>query len=144
MSELYIQLCSSTAKSPEKKSELAAGYDIYSDTNGIIPPRESRLISTGIKIRMPEGVYGRIASRSGLSVRCGIDVGAGVIDRDYQGEIKILLRNHSDQPFEYNTNNPIAQLILEKYLSVNISITNDIESFGKTARGTSGFGSTDG
>ena len=95
------------------------------------------LIPTGWKFKLPPGTYGRIAPRSGLSLK-GIDVGAGVIDRDYRGEIKVLLINNSAQPFAVNKGDRIAQLICEKI--VYPYIKEDILDY--TTRGDKGFGST--
>lgn len=63
---------------------------------------------------MPAGTYGRIAPRSGLAVKNFIDVGAGVIDADYRGQVKILLFNHADVDFEVKEGDRVAQLILER------------------------------
>lgn len=76
------------AKSPLYASEFAAGADIYSSENVLIPPRGNRLISTGIAVAIPADHYGRLAPRSGLASKYSIDTGAGVIDADYRGEIK--------------------------------------------------------
>ena len=65
----------------------------------VIPQRGKTLIRTGLSFSIPQGSYGRIAPRSGLAVKHSIDVGAGVIDCDYRGEIRVLLFNHSDKDF---------------------------------------------
>src|ERR1700709_1592451 len=82
--------------------------------------------------------YVRIASRSGLAKR-GIDVGAGVVDADYRGEIQALLINNSTIPFQVEIGDRIAQLILERIVMANPSTADGLPS---TARGTQGFGST--
>jgi dUTP pyrophosphatase len=128
---------------PKKEHEDDAGYDIYAFDSIHISPMGQALISTQVKMHMPPGVYGRIASRSGLSAKSGIEVGAGVIDRGYRGDIKVLLRNFSDKVYSVSKGDKIAQLILTPYLSVpvkEVPSLNDI--FGNTARGINGFGST--
>jgi dUTP pyrophosphatase len=128
---------------PKKEHEDDAGYDIYAFDSHHIPPMGQALVSTQVKMQMPNGVYGRIASRSGLSVKYGIEVGAGVIDRGYRGDIKVLLRNFSDKLYTVSKGDKIAQLILTPYLSVpvkEVQSLNDI--FGNTTRGANGFGST--
>ena len=88
---------------------------------------------------IPEGNYGRIAPRSGLAAKHSIDVGAGVIDCDYRGEVKVLLFNLSDVDFELKANERIAQLIIEKYTPTDIA---EVEDLDATVRGKGGFGST--
>ena len=126
---------------PTRSTTDAAGYDLYSVEDKTIPPFEKLLIDTGISIQLPEGTYGRIAPRSGLASRHFIDVGAGVIDRDYQGEIKVLLFNFSTTNFEIGKGDRIAQLIIEKNMTPETEIVTTLGS--QTERGTRGFGSTD-
>ncbi len=87
------------AELPYKGSALAAGYDLVSAEEISVPSKNKQLVSTGISMAIPEGYYGRVAPRSGLAVKNFIDVGAGVIDSDYRGEVKVLLFNFSDQEF---------------------------------------------
>jgi dUTP pyrophosphatase len=97
------------------------------------------MVSTGIAIGIPNGTYGRVAPRSGLAAKHGIDVGAGVIDPDYTGEVKVILFNNSDNDFEIKKGDRIAQLILEKVLTPEIK---ELGELAKTLRGEGGFGST--
>ena len=85
---------------PVKGSPFAAGYDMHALTDATVPARGKVLVSTGIAMAIPEGNYGRIAPRSGLAAKHSIDVGAGVIDCDYRGEVKVLLFNLSDVDFQ--------------------------------------------
>lgn len=94
---------------------------------------------TDLAIAVPEGTYGRVAPRSGLSVNYGICVGAGVIDADYRGNVQVLLFNHSDEDFEVKRGARVAQLILERAETPEVL---EVDTVGATARGTSGFGST--
>ena len=84
---------------PSKGSEHAAGYDLFSIEDTSVPAKGKKLISTGISMQIPIGNYGRIAPRSGLAAKNFIDVGAGVIDADYRGEVKVLLFNFADTDF---------------------------------------------
>jgi len=86
----------------------------YSAQNTTIPAHGRALVDTDISIAVPAGTYGRIAPRSGLAVKNFIDVGAGVIDADYRGQVKILLFNHADSDFEVKEGDRVAQLILER------------------------------
>ena len=124
---------------PTRGSDSAVGYDLYSNMDCLIRSSERGLVSTGITIVLPSGVYGRIAPRSGLAVKHGIQVGAGVIDPDYTGEVKVVLFNHGEKDFEIKKGDRIAQLILEKCETPPIEEINIVE---ETDRGSEGFGST--
>jgi dUTP pyrophosphatase len=87
---------------------------------------------------LPYGTYGRIAPRSGLAVS-GIDVGAGVIDLDYTGEVKVLVINTNNTPYNIDIGDRIAQLIVEK---IATPVIIQVEALDNTARGSMGFGST--
>lgn len=137
---LKIQLRSENATVPTKGSATAAGYDIYSSEDCIIKAEDQALVSTDISFTVPVGTYGRIAPRSGLAVKHGIQTGAGVVDRDYTGEVKIVLFNHSKKDFEIKKGDRIAQLILEKIVDDAEIVV--VESLEESERGAGGFGST--
>jgi dUTP pyrophosphatase len=80
----------------------------------IIPPGDRTRVNTEIALVAPPGTYARIAPRSGLAVKHGIDIGTGVIDEDYRGEIKVVLINNSSISFQVRPGDKIAQLILNK------------------------------
>jgi dUTP pyrophosphatase len=88
---------------------------------------------------LPNGVYGRVAPRSGLAVKHGIQVGAGVVDPDYTGEVKVVLFNHGDKDFEVKKGDRVAQLILERCETPEVEEVGTVED---TERGAGGFGST--
>lgn len=139
--QLKVFLRSDKATIPTKGSALAAGYDIYASEDAVIPGQGQGLVATDISIIVPVGTYGRVAPRSGLAVKHGISTGAGVIDADYRGEVKIVLFNHSSKDFEIKTGDRIAQLVLEKIINADIvEITK--EQLDTTDRGEGGFGST--
>lgn len=121
-----------------RKSAKAAGHDICSIEDVVLPARQSVLVSTGIAIQLPENTYGQIAPRSGLSVK-GVDVGAGIIDEDYRGEIKVLLRNQSDEEIRLRKSERIAQLLVLPILYPLVVGSSDLSD---TERGESGFGSS--
>lgn len=79
---------------------MSAGYDLYAAADLKIPSRGKGLVSTQISIAVPEGTYGRIAPRSGLAAKHSIDTGAGVIDADYRGEVRVLLFNYGEDDFQ--------------------------------------------
>ena len=136
---LYIQKLDPNASLPTRGSSEAAGYDMCSMDSVTIPPFGRTLVRTGIACTVPNGTYGQLAPRSGLAVKKGIHVGAGVIDRDYTGEVKVLLMNLSNEEVEIECNERIAQLILKKIETPEIV---EVEELTQTLRGEGGFGST--
>jgi dUTP pyrophosphatase len=136
---LLIKKLVGDATVPRRATELAAGYDISASEDAKIPSHGRFAVSTGISIGLPGGTYGRIAPRSGLAYKFGIDVLAGVIDADYRGEVKVILYNFGEHPFVIQKGDRIAQLIIEKNETPDVMIVADI---GDTVRGDSGFGST--
>ena len=98
---------------PEKKSEIAASYNISAVETKIIQPWKHEVISTQIMLAIHRGAYWRIVPHSGLALK-EIDITAGIIDSDYQGEVKVLLVNHSNVQFEVKMGDCITQLIIEK------------------------------
>ena len=126
---------------PTRGSDRSVGYDLYSSEDAMVPCQAGRaLVGTGITVVLPEGVYGRVAPRSGLAVKHCINVGAGVIDPDYTGEIKVVLFNHGEKDFEIKKGDRIAQLVLERCETPPIEEISIVED---TERGSGGFGSTD-
>lgn len=124
---------------PSRGSADAVGYDLCSVEESVIPPGRRGVIGTGISVKLPAGVYGRIASRSGLSVKSGIEVGAGVVDPDYTGELKVVLFNHDKRKFVIKKGYRVAQLILEQCLTVPVD---EVDELPETVRGADGLGST--
>ena len=116
-----------------------AGADITASEKIAIPPRERTLVSTGVRLEIPEGYVGLIWPRSGLAVKKGIDCGAGVIDSHYRGEVKVLLFNHSDNEFQIEPGDRIAQILIQKVDRVEFHL---VEQLNETARSDAGFGST--
>ena len=92
----------------------AAGYDLYVANSCAIPSQGKGIVETRLAVSLPPGTYARIAPRSGLAIRNFIDIGMGVVDSDYRGEIKVALFNHSAEDFIVQAGDRIAQLILER------------------------------
>lgn len=138
---LRVFLRSENATLPTRGSVLSAGYDIYASEEAVIPAQGQGLVGTDISVAVPIGTYGRVAPRSGLAVKHGISTGAGVIDADYRGEVKVVLFNHAQKDFTIQKGDRIAQLVLENIVMADIKqIT--AEELDITARGEGGFGST--
>ncbi|KKF94514.1 Deoxyuridine 5'-triphosphate nucleotidohydrolase [Ceratocystis platani] len=138
---LYVKKLSDKAKLPVRGSAFAAGYDLSASKDTTIPARGKALVSTDLSIACPAGTYGRIAPRSGLAAKHFIDTGAGVIDADYRGEVKVLLFNHHDADFEVKEGDRIAQLVLERIVTPDVV---EVAVLEESVRGAGGFGSTGG
>ena len=136
---LKVKKIDDQAYLPTKGSVESAGFDLRSPVDIVIPSRGKILVQTNLSITVPEGCYGRIAPRSGLAVKSHIDVGAGVVDRDYTGNVGVVLFNHGDQSFKITRGDKIAQLICEKIEYPTLQECAVIEC---TQRGNEGFGST--
>ncbi len=136
---LRFKKLDSDAMLPTRGSTAAAGLDLYSIEAVCLHPKQRSLVRTGLAVAIPDGYYGRLAPRSGLATRNGIDVLAGVIDSDYRGEIQCLLYNTGDETVELPAQTKICQLIIEKIITPNPEWTNDLDD---TIRGEGGFGST--
>jgi dUTP pyrophosphatase len=142
------------AITPTRQKAGDAGYDLYATENVRIKPMSRALVSTGLSIEVPQGYYARVAPRSGLAVKNGIDVLAGVVDSSYRGEVKVVLMNLSidlasmmgltpniaGSNFDFNikAGDRIAQLIIEKYHAVDWQEVAQLSSSERTG----GFGST--
>jgi dUTP pyrophosphatase len=137
--ELRVKKLVDSAQLPTRSSEAAVGYDLHSVSGYVILPGRRAVVSTGISVQLPPGVYGRVAPRSGLAVKNGIDVGGGVIDPDYTGELKVVLFNHDQNPFVIKPGYRIAQLILER---CEVPPVLEVQRVVETQRGQSGFGSS--
>uniref|UniRef100_A0A914PX70 Deoxyuridine 5'-triphosphate nucleotidohydrolase n=1 Tax=Panagrolaimus davidi TaxID=227884 RepID=A0A914PX70_9BILA len=126
------------AQEPAYGTLSAAGADIYSYEETTVPSGGKALISTGIKLSVKPGHYGRIAPRSGLAVKNFIDVGAGV-EVGGDEEIKVLLFNYGDTDFQVKKGDRIAQIIAERIANIEMK---EVKHLSETKRGTAGFGST--
>lgn len=136
---LCVKKLSDVATIPSKGSPYAAGYDLSSAVNSIIPARGRAVIPTDIAIAIPYGTYARVAARSGLAVKKGIDTGAGVIDYDYRGNVGVVLFNHTDEDFVVSVGDRVAQLVLERICNAETVVCSELPT---TERGQKGFGST--
>jgi len=127
------------AKLPARGSRFAAGLDLSSIEDQTIRAHERAIVRTGLAVAVPHGFYGRIAPRSGLAIKHGLDVLAGVIDSDYRGEIMCALVNHGDESIEIKAGMRVAQLLIEAIATPEPCWSEDLS---ETQRGGGGFGST--
>ena len=124
---------------PTRGSAASAGLDIYSIEDITIDPKQRVLARTGLAVAVPLGFYGRVAPRSGLAVKNGLDVLAGVIDSDYRGEVCCALLNTGDETVTLPKGSRLCQLIVEQIITPTPAWVEELE---ETARGAGGFGST--
>jgi len=128
---------------PAYETLHAAGMDLRAslEETVFLKPMERKLIATGLHIELPEGFEAQIRPRSGLAFKHGIGIvnSPGTIDADYRGEIKVLLINFSDQVFEINSGDRIAQMVVASHGKVSWE---QVEVLNQTSRGAGGYGHT--
>lgn len=143
-----VRLIHPAATVPARGTPLSAGYDLYASETTTVPGSVvtpdggveigRALVPTGIALAIPPGMYGRVAPRSGIAVRAGIDVGAGVVDADYRDELLVLLFNFGSKPFSISVGDRMAQIVFERVGAPSIEVHEELDV---TAR-AGGFGST--
>jgi dUTP pyrophosphatase len=124
---------------PRRGSALAAGLDVCSIEEINLAPKQRVMARTGLAVAIPQGFYGRVAPRSGLAAKNGLDVLAGVIDSDYRGEVCCVLYNTGAEAINLPAGSKICQLIVEQIITPEAEWAMDLD---ETARGAGGFGST--
>lgn len=144
MIKVEIKKLHPAAQLPTRGSAQAAGYDLYAclpEGQVTLQPGETRRISLGLALALPEGYFGAVFARSGLSTREGLRPAncVGVVDSDYRGENMVPLHNDSGVPRVVHHGDRIAQMVVLPYLAVDFS---EVEELDKTERGEGGFGST--
>lgn len=143
MSIVKIKRVTETAKMPTRQSIGAAGFDLYidSDVPVVIGPHGTVLVQSGVAFEIPEGYFGAIYARSGLSTKSGIRPATcvSVIDSDYRGSVGLPLHNDTDFERTVEPYERVAQIIFQKALIVDLEL---VDSLSETERGDGGFGST--
>ncbi|SFH61657.1 dUTP pyrophosphatase [Pseudobutyrivibrio sp. OR37] len=141
--DINIKRLTDSAKLPDRGSAFAAGYDLFADVTEdvTIEPHETKMIGTGLVMEIPEGYFGGIFARSGLSAKEGLRPAncVGVVDADYRGEIKVALHNDGEVQRVVTPAEKIAQLVVVPFLPVSF---NEVSELSDTVRGAGGFGST--
>ena len=137
--KLFVTRLSPTANLPVRGSKYAAGLDLFANETKTVEAGCSALVSTGISMAIPHGYYGRIAPRSGFSVKTGLMVNAGVIDSDYRGEVKILFANPTANSVQVNAGEKVAQIVVERIALLDVE---ELDNLDESERGMNGFGST--
>ena len=128
---------------PHYETEASAGMDLRANLSEsrVLKPLERTIVGTGLFIELPIGYEAQVRPRSGLAAKKGITVlnAPGTIDADYRGEIGVILVNLSNEDFQINNGERIAQLVIAQYGRIDWE---QVEALSETARGAGGFGST--
>ena len=139
MLPLRVKRLDARASLPSRGTVGSVGYDLACIEDLVLDVQSHILVRTGLAVQLPPGVYGRVAPRSGLTVKHGVHIGAGVIDPDYSGEVKVAMFNLGMKPVEFKKGDRIAQLILER---CEVPDVEEVDILVLTRRGEGGFGST--
>lgn len=141
--KINIKRLTETAILPERGSAYAAGYDLFADVNESveIQPHETKMIGTGLAMEIPEGYFGGVFARSGLSSKEGLRPAncVGVVDADYRGQVCVALHNDGEVVRTVTPGQKIAQLVVVPFLNVEFD---EVKELSETVRGVGGFGST--
>ncbi|MFA6994947.1 MAG: dUTP diphosphatase [Patescibacteria group bacterium] len=136
--KLIVEKISPQAKLPQKAHLNDAAYDLYANDYYSLPPYNQALVATGLKMIIPEGCAGLIWDKSGLASE-GITIMGGVIDANYRGEIKVVVKNLSEEIFNIVPGQKIAQILIQEVLNLEIS---EEKLDNSTERQDNGFGSS--
>jgi dUTP diphosphatase len=140
MEHILFKKLSDKAEIPQRAEEDSAGLDLVAAEDMVIEPSSRKLVKTDLAWAAPKGYYGRIAPRSGLAYKKGLDVLAGVIDSSYRGNIGVVLFNTDlYNPIYIKAGDKIAQFIVEKYYDFPII---EVGNLPDSLRNEGGFGST--
>jgi dUTP pyrophosphatase len=128
-----------TATLPRVMQPGDVAADLYAAEDAVIPARGRALVATGLVLELPAGFRARIHSRSGLSLKHGIEAGAGLIDQGYRHPVGVLLYNHSEVDFPVAVGDRIAQVCIERYTHPTFEEVQAVDATGRsTGWGSSG------
>lgn len=140
MSTMKVKKLNDNAIVPNRVTPGSAGLDLYSTKEVIVRNGQISVVPTGISVELPPDTVGFVWPRSGLALKNGLDVLAGVVDCDYRGEIMVVMTKQDKGYYTVNPGQSIAQLVIQP---VTMVYPKEVESIGETFRGESGFGSSD-
>jgi dUTP pyrophosphatase len=143
VSELDVKLLHPDAQPPARSRDGDAGYDLRSLEGFVLGPGERRLVPTGVAVALPDGVAGLVVPRSGLAARHGVTTlnAPGLVDPGYRGEVKVILHNAGQEPYEAHAGDRIAQLLLVPYWAPTLRVVEELPDAADD-RGADGFGSS--
>jgi len=142
MSSYKVFLSHPDAVIPTSATVGSAGFDLSACVDDVVPAHQWKAIETGIVVQFPADCYLRVAPRSGLAFKKGLDVFAGVVDSDYTGTIKVILMNNGKEDFVVQKGDRIAQMIYERIYKPTLEVVSSMAELEETSRGAGGFGST--
>lgn len=137
--QIAFKKLSTHAVVPQRANDTDAWYDLCSVESYLLEPWERKIFLTNISMAIPVWYYGRVAPRSGLAVKYGLDVLAGVVDAGYRGDVWVVLLNTGEEAFSITTGMKIAQIIIEKYHDAEFIQTDNLE---ESTRGEWWWGSS--
>lgn len=141
MIKVQIKKIKDNAIVPKYAHEGDAGVDLYSTEDYTLKPNERVLVSTGIKIAVPEGYEAQVRPKSGLALKSGIGVAntPGTVDAGYRGEVGVIAINLGNEDYKIEKGKKIAQMVFNKIEAAEFE---EVEDLDETKRGEGGFGST--
>lgn len=143
MKKIKIKRLTDTAVLPERKTDGAAGFDLYIDSADqiIVLPHSTVMVSTGLAFAIPKNYFGAIYARSGISIKEGIRPATcvSVIDSDYRGNVGLPLHNDTDYIKTIEPYSRVAQIVFQEVLTPELELVDELD---ETERGSGGFGST--
>lgn len=127
------------SKLPTRADSGSAGWDLYAYDDAVVQPGQTQMIASGIAVAIPNGYFGGIYNRSGLSTKHGIRLAncTAVIDSSYRGMVGIPLHNDTDQPYKVTKGDRVAQMIIQPVPEVEWE---EVDELDDTERGTGSFG----
>ena len=141
--KIYVQKTSEKTAFPSYMTPGSSGLDLRASIEEpmTLEPFERKLISTGLKLAIPQGYEGQVRPRSGLALKHGITTlnSPGTIDSDYRGEVKVLLINLGSAPVVINSGDRIAQLVIAPVVQAELE---EVDELDDISRGEGGFGHT--
>lgn len=140
---LAVRLLDPRAQPPARTRPGDAGYDLRCLDGFRLAPGGRATVGTGVAIALPPGIAGLVTPRSGLAARHGVSVvnGPGLVDPNYRGELRVVLVNLGDAPFEARAGDRIAQLLLVPYWAPELNVVEELPPSGDD-REANGFGSS--
>jgi len=137
--EIKIKKIAEDVKAPNFAKEGDAGLDMYSNEEVLLKPGDIHAVATGVCMEIPHGFVGLVWDKSGLALKSGVKTMGGVIDSGYRGEVKIIIKNLSNEILNIEKGQKVAQMLIQKVENPEIKI---VEELSETERGHQGFGST--
>lgn len=137
---MQIKLLHEKAKLPRRSTDSAAGYDIFMPEDGIITHTPT-LVNLGFASAIPGGFFGLLVPRSGVGAKEGVELNntCGIIDSDYRGEWKAVLKTKLDNTYKYNAGDRVLQVLILPVMYFNLEV---VETLPEAYRDSAGFGSS--